>query len=109
MLMGAPTSLTQADVLAAIGPGLSTRSDTFVIRCYGSAVSLGSSDPAAGCWLEAVVQRRPEFCDPSQPPETEVCDPTDSYKTNPRLLKVNGVLGRRFRIVSLRVLSSRDL
>ena len=109
MLMGAPTSLTQADILAAIGPGLSTRSDTFVIRCYGSAVSLGSSDPAAGCWLEAVVQRRPEFCDPSQPPETEVCDPTDSYKTNPRLLKVNGVLGRRFRIVSLRVLSSRDL
>ena len=108
VLAGAPTSLTQADILAAIGPGLATRSDTFVIRCYGEATNAGGG-AGAGCWIEAVVQRTPEFHDASQPAETEVCDPLDSFKNNPKLLRVNSTLGRRFQVVSLRTLSPQEL
>jgi len=109
-LRAAPTSLTQADILAAVGSSLSTRSDTFVIRCYGdSTETLDSSRAAAGCWIEAVVQRIPEFCDPSQPPETEVCRPSDGQLHNPALSPINRTLGRRFVILSARVLAPKDL
>jgi hypothetical protein len=109
-LRASPGSLMQADILAAVGSALSTRSDTFVIRCYGDATDpLNSSRSLAGCWIEAVVQRIPEFCDPSQPPETEVCKPSDGRSHNPLLSKMNRVLGRRFVILSARVLSQKDL
>lgn len=114
-LVGAPTSLTQADILAAIGSGLSTRSDTFVIRCYGDAMN-PAGDASARCWIEAVVQRTPEFVDASQPPETEVCNPSDSYRcnfattANPNGLRlVNNVLGRRFQVVAIRQLLPQEL
>ena len=110
LLAGAPTSLLQSDLLEAIGPALTTRSDTFVIRCYGDVTTnAGAITPKAGCWIEAVVQRSPEFCDPTQPPETEVCDPTDSYRFNPQLKMVNRLLGRRFQVISLRYLSPKEL
>jgi len=109
-LLGAPISLTQADILAAIGPCLATRSDTFVIRCFGGASATGGTSGAeANCWIEAVVQRTPEFCDDSQPPETEVCNPNDYSQPNSRLKGLNHVLGRRFRIVSFRFLNAREL
>jgi hypothetical protein len=110
LLIGAPTSLLQSDLLAAIGPALTTRSDTFVIRCYGDLTTKpGATTSQAGCWIEAVVQRSPEFCDPSQPPETEVCDAADSYRFNPQLRMVNRLLGRRFHVISLRYLTPREL
>jgi hypothetical protein len=110
LLTGAPTSLMQSDLLAVIGPALTTRSDTFVIRCYGDITTHPSSlSTKAGCWIEAVVQRTPEFCDPSQPPETEVCSATDSYQFNLKLKLVNRLFGRRFQIVSLRILSPKEL
>ena len=109
-LRAAPTSLTQADILAAVGSSLTTRSDTFVIRCFGDATDpLDPSKTLASCWIEAVVQRIPEFCDASQPPETEVCSPTDGQKHNPLLSSVNQTLGRRFIILSARTLSPQDL
>jgi len=110
LLVAAPTSLMQSDLLAAIGPALTTRSDTFVIRCYGDVTTnAGAITPKSGCWIEAVVQRSPEFCDPIQPPETEVCDATDSYKFNPQLKMVNRLLGRRFQIISVRYLTPKEL
>lgn len=110
LLAGAPTSLMQSDLLSVIGPALTTRSDTFVIRCYGDVTTQpGSLTTKAGCWLEAVVQRTPEFCDPTQPPETEVCGATDSYQFNPQLKLANRLLGRRFQLVSVRVLSPKEL
>ena len=109
-LRAAPTSLTQADILAAVGSSLATRSDTFVIRCFGDAADpLDPSKTLASCWIEAVVQRIPEFCDPSQPPETEVSSPTDGQKHNPLLSPVNQTLGRRFVILSSRMLGPNDL
>jgi hypothetical protein len=100
----------QSDILAAVGSALSTRSDTFVIRCYGDATDpLDPSRTLSGCWIEAVVQRIPEFCDPSQPPETEVCKPTDGRLHNPLLNSINRTLGRRFVILSTRTLTQKDL
>lgn len=109
-LRAAPTSLLQSDILEAVGSSLSTRSDTFVIRCYGDATD--PLDPArtlAGCWIEAVVQRIPEFCDPSQPPETEVAKLSDGQLHNPLLNQINRTLGRRFVILSTRTLTQKDL
>jgi hypothetical protein len=109
-LRAAPTSLTQADILAAVGSSLSTRSDTFAIRCFGDAADpLDPSETLASCWIEAVVQRIPEFCDPSQPPETEVSHPNDGQRHNPLLSTVNQTLGRRFIILSSRMLGPNDL
>jgi len=109
-LRAAPTSLTQADILAAVGSSLATRSDTFVIRCFGDAADpLDPAKTVASCWIEAIVQRVPEFCDASQPPETEVSSPTDGQLHNPLLNKVNKALGRRFVILSLRILGPNDL
>ena len=109
-LRAAPTSLTQADILSAVGSALCTRSDTFVIRCYGDATDpLDPSRTLAGCWMEAVVQRIPEFCDPSQPPETEVGRASDGQLHNPALSQLNRTLGRRFVILSTRVLTPKDL
>ncbi len=109
-LRAAPTSLMQSDILEAVGSSLSTRSDTFVIRCYGDVTDpLDPSRTLAGCWLEAVVQRIPEFCDPSQPPETEVSKPTDGQLHNPLLNQINRTLGRRFVILSTRTLTQKDL
>lgn len=109
-LRAAPTSLMQSDILEAVGSSLSTRSDTFVIRCYGEATDpLDATRTLAGCWIEAVVQRIPEFCDPSQPPETEVCRPGDGQLHNPLLNPINRTLGRRFVILSTRTLTLKDL
>ena len=80
---GGTWGLTQADLLSALGPVLTARSDTFLIKAYGDAVGIsGRVVSRAGC--EAVVQRTPE--------------PVDRG-TNPT---ANSNLGRKFRIISFR-------
>ena len=63
---GVPGYLTQGDLLQVVGPALTARSDTFVIRAYGDAVN-ESGEVQARAWCEAVVQRSPEpmFADDS--------------------------------------------
>jgi hypothetical protein len=110
LYQASPASLLQSDILSVIGSALTTRSDTFTIRAYGDVSERpGSNVSLGGCWVEAVVQRTPEFCDASQPPETEVCNPTDGGLHNPLLKNTNKILGRRFQIVSVRVLSPKEL
>jgi len=53
---------TETDVLALIGPVLTTRSDTFRIRAYGDAMNPADADdpnakPEAVAYCEAIVQR----------------------------------------------------
>ena len=55
---GVPGYVTQGDVLANVGAGLSARSDTFTIRAYGDVSGL-TGTPEARAWCEAVVQRVP--------------------------------------------------
>lgn len=96
-------TLTQADVLTAIGPMLATRSDTFIIRAYGEVINPirdrdadGVGDIEARAWCEAVVQRLPTWVDPSQSPEAS---PSGA----------NATFGRRFEIVHFRWLTAEDI
>ncbi|WP_264489202.1 hypothetical protein [Luteolibacter arcticus] len=93
---GAPSYLTQADVLQVIGPALSARSDTFVIRAYGDSVD-DAGNVQARAWCEATVQRTPE---PLVPDESGL-DSLDAGKP--------GDFGRRFVIVSFRWLSPAEI
>ena len=94
----APQFLTQADVLSAIGPGLSARSDTFLIRTYGEVVNPITQEIEGRAWCEAVVQRMPGYVDPTLNPEDI-----------PAAGTVNRRLGRRYGIVSFRWLSKDDI
>lgn len=62
---GALGYVTQADLLQALGPVLTARSDTFVIRAYGNALDKDGK-VLAEAWCEAVVQRTPEPLSPDE-------------------------------------------
>ena len=52
-----PLALTQADILQAIGPVISARSDTFTIRSFGDVADPITGELVSRVWCEAVVQR----------------------------------------------------
>ena len=93
---GAPGYLTQADLLQVIGPVLSARSDSFVIRAYGE-VKNSTGDITARAWCEAIVQRTPEPIAP------------DNTGLNPDLSQPEGAFGRSFKVVSFRWLSGPEV
>lgn len=94
----APGFLTQADLLNSIGPALTVRSDTFVIRAYGDVQNPATSTIEGKAWCEAVVQRFPDYIDSSVNP----C-------TAPQPNSPSEILGRRFKIISLRWLGLSDI
>lgn len=98
LLSHAPGFVTQADLLAMIGPALTPRGDTFLVRAYGDSVSPGGKITGRA-WLEAVVQRTPDFVDDSQSPETETA----------ALNAINKKYGRKFRVVSIRWLNPEEI
>ncbi len=130
---GVPGYLSQGDLLANIGSGLSARSDTFTIRAYGD-ISGVTGTPEARAWCEAVVQRVPEFFDPQYEEENDE-DVLDSVKfrenyrehqddsvsgrgkkyvlekweRDDRLSAVNKLFGRRYKIISFRWLSQDEI
>jgi hypothetical protein len=114
--IAAPTALLQSDILAAIGDSLTTRSDTFTIRAYGDVSDKPGASPAGTCWIEAVVQRTPDFIDTKDPAERMVYNVVNGYGHNDQtsnpasgLQPANINLGRRFVIVSMRILKPSEL
>ncbi|WP_193211929.1 hypothetical protein [Luteolibacter marinus] len=93
---GAPGFLTQADVLQFLGPALSARSDTFVVRAYGSSTD-GDGKVRAKAWCEAVVQRSP------------VPLAADDLGLNPEKDGTIPDMGRRFEIQRFRWLSPDEV
>jgi hypothetical protein len=93
---GAPGVISQAELLTPIAPILTARGDTFRIRAYGEAGPPGGA--MIRVWCEAVVQRVPEFVDPT----------TDEPWVRPAN-PVNQRFGRRYEIVSFRWLSAAEL
>lgn len=92
----APFFLTQADILSSLGPRISARSDTFLIRTYGEVVNPVNGEIESRAWCEAVVQRLPEYVDESESPE-EV--PTG----------INFFMGRRYEVLSFRWLLPENI
>ncbi len=97
---GAPGSLSQSDLLVALGNAATVRSDTFRIRCYGEARD-GTGLVTSRAWCEAVVQRTPDFVSAENPPETALADAG--------MATVNKTFGRSFVVTSFRWLNSADV
>jgi hypothetical protein len=58
--LGAPGIVTQMDVLNSVGPNLTARSDTFVVRAYGEAQD-DAGNVIGKAWVEVAVQRSSEY------------------------------------------------
>ncbi|MSU47791.1 MAG: hypothetical protein EXS37_01625 [Opitutus sp.] len=107
--------LTQADVMTALAPILFPRSDTFIIRSYGEAVNPATNAREGQAWCEAIVQRVPEYFDPSDPPETPASafdvgsNPDDATSLPTQAHQLNKLHGRRFKVVSFRWLTRSDI
>ena len=91
-----PGYLLQGDILQALAPILTTRSDTFVIRAYGDANNPVTNEVVLTAYCEAVVQRLPD------PVEGNIND--SANRNNP-----SGDFGRRFEIVKFRWLSADEI
>jgi hypothetical protein len=103
-----PGFITQADLLAALGPVLTARSDTFTIRTYGETTNPATGETDGRAWLEAVVQRFPDYIDQSDPALTS--GPALGAATPPEAVNpLNRQFGRRYRVVSIRWLSPSDI
>ncbi|MBW8782502.1 MAG: hypothetical protein JF599_11525, partial [Verrucomicrobia bacterium] len=103
-LTGLPGWLSQADILQAVGPVLSARSDTFCIRVYGEVrdpLNASAAAPLARAWCEATVQRYPDYVD-----STNLS--SDTLATT-GFTSANQNFGRRFRVVSFRWLTPSDI
>jgi hypothetical protein len=94
----APGWLSQADVLTVLGPVLTVRSDTFLVRAYGDAANPATGATVCRAWCEAVVQRVPDYVDATDPPEAVA-----------GLSGTNRTYGRRFEIVRFRWLSATEV
>jgi len=95
---GAPTFLTQGDILQAIGNNLTTRGDTFTIRCYGDSRD-ADGNIMATAYIEAVVTRSINYVNTQ--------DTID--ETAATLLPDSLAFGRKFRVVSVRWLSENEI
>ena len=114
--LAAPGNLLQSDLLQSLGSALTTRSDTFTLRCFGEAAQ--SSGETGSAWMEVVVQRVPEFIDPTNAPETGNSAPRplkvapsleSDASVSTALTKVNNLLGRRFKVISMRWLKANEI
>ncbi len=94
-----PSWVLQGDLLQSLAPALSSRSDTFTIRSYGSYQDPITGEIRSESYIEATVQRLPEYVDASDTPETPTVD-----------LGANNVLaGRKFEIVQYRFLEPSEI
>ena len=99
---GIAADIRQAEVLRALAPRLSARSDTFRIRAYGE-VRDAAGNIMATATCEAVVQRLPEYVDPETDPNDN--EPWDESNLN----TTNQIYGRRFEIRSFRWLDDKEV
>jgi len=99
LLSHAPGFVTQADLLSMLGPVLTARGDTFLVRSYGSSRNKLSGDIEAEAWLELTVQRT------TKPVNDVDEDFVPDEFGNPGQVQV----GRKFQIVNFRWLSEEDV
>jgi len=96
---GFPGELLQGDVLQALAPRMTVRSDTFTVRAYGECVSESTGEVLARAWCEATVQRFPDavgWGGSGGGVLEELSNPSSPY-------------GRRFHMVSFRWLNPDEI
>lgn len=106
-LMG-PAIVMQADLLTALGPQLTVRSDTFRIRAYGETRDPGGTRVIAQAWCEAIVQRVPDYMDPSDPPEA-ILETVVDRSTPVVQSEINKIFGRKLNVTSFRWLNPAEI
>ena len=104
--IGVPGYLMQQDIVQAIAPAISARSDTFVIRVYGDSRNSKTGIVDSTAYAEAVVQRTPEFIDQTDPALSSSGNATSLASLSSA---ANKSLGRRFKIISFRWLNSNEI
>jgi hypothetical protein len=120
-LAGIPGYVIQSDLLKPIANTLQVRDDTFRIRTYGEALD-AEGKIIARAWCEAIVQRTPEYADPTNEsneaamlykgnPVDPSYDPrwNGEFAPNPDLTPTNRRFGRKFKIKSFRWLNSDEV
>ncbi|MFK7852413.1 MAG: hypothetical protein AB8D78_15670 [Akkermansiaceae bacterium] len=95
---GSSAYVDQADLLRGFAGQLTPRGDTFVIRAYGDSLDV-NGDVQARAWCEAVIQRTPEYIDPTD----------ESYVRQVDLTPANQNFGRKFTIQSFRWLNADEV
>ena len=95
---GFPGQLLQGDILQALSPFMSVRSDSFTIRAYGESLHPTTGKIIAKAWCEAVVQRYP---DPVAP------DPDKTFLEE--LSLPSSPSGRVFRVTGFRWLNANEV
>ncbi len=96
---GFPGQLLQGDVLQALAPRMTVRSDVFTIRAYGECVSEATGEVLARAWCEAKVQRVPDPVDWGAPA-------ADALK---ELSNPSSPFGRKFHMISFRWLNPNEI
>lgn len=91
-----PGWLSQADVLTALAPTITPRSDTFIVRTLGEAKD-SEGKVIATARLEALVQRVPDWVDPVDDSAAAVSELSSTVNKN---------FGRRFEVISVREIAS---
>lgn len=103
---GYPGYVLQGDLLQPLAPIMSPRSDTFIIRAYGSSDSISGGSTEA--WCEAVVQRFPDMVGTGNDLSS-----LSLQELGAQTADLNNVLnqnfGRAFRIVAFRWLNKDEL
>jgi hypothetical protein len=110
---GAPGWLSQADILKVLEPAATVRSDTFVIRTCGEATDK-SGNVIAKAYVEAVLQRVPDYINSSDPPSSKLLNPNSPNNANDSdapfvLAPENLAFGRKFVVASFRWLSEKEI
>jgi hypothetical protein len=108
--VGIPGYLMQQDLVQAFSPVMTARSDTFLIRSYGESVSTSTQEPTK-VWIEAVVQRVPEYIDQTDSQLTDEgnATPPHTIDGSANIGSVNLQFGRRYKIVQTRWLDPNEL
>ncbi len=96
---GSAAYVDQADILRSFPAQLTPRGDTFVIRAYGDSLD-DAGNVVGRAWCEAVVQRLPEYLDPTDDSEVSQADLNSLSNQN---------FGRRLAIVKFRWLNPSEI
>jgi type II secretory pathway pseudopilin PulG len=95
---GSTAYVNQADILRGLSEQLAPRGDTFIIRSYADSVD-GSGRVVARAWCEAVVQRIPDYLDPTDSP----------HEKHPDITGTNKFFGRKLQVISFRWLQPSEV